>query len=344
MHPCGPYGRVRNMPMPVMPIVEAPMSMALPGHHVHHGHGPMCNSGGMVSMGRPRARKRARLARWGAAPYLPQRSLEAMAAGQGVAPRYGEEATADVVVILRPVEGPSLPPLLLHSRALRQSEFFDTRLSERWANGDNCNNVNQPLEITLDKCTNPNTYVRCIQLLYVPHRVKHTTFNDVQDALGILEVAAELLFQDCVDACMRYLEAVPWTLENEAAIRGCMANLHLQPSPDLAARLCVPDESPSSKPVEIMKDVLGELLSLVTNGAPSKARDITERVLLANVHPSTSPTFASVNEVALFREFQGNLEQLKVQLRKFSNFFSWNAHQVIYLSALQQYPIRFMRM
>lgn len=341
MHPCGGYGRVGSMPMPVMPMVEAPMSMALRGHHTHHGHGPLCNSGGATSMGmgRPRARKRARLARWGAAPYLPRRSLEAMATGQGVAPRYGEEDTADVIVILRPVEGPTLPPLLLHSRALRRSEFFDTRLSERWANGDNCNNVKQPLEITLDKCTNPSTYVRCIQLLYVPDRVKHTAFNDVQDALGILEVAAELLFHDCVDACMRYLEAIPWTPENEVAIRGCVANLHLQVSPDLATRLCVLDASPSCKPVDIMKDVLGELLSLVTNGAPPKARDITERVLLANVHPSASPAFASVNEVALFKEFQGNLEQLKVQLRKFSNFFSWNAHQVIYLSTIQQDPI-----
>jgi hypothetical protein len=77
-----------------------------------------------------------------------------------------------------------------------------------------------------------------------------------------------------------------------------------------------------------MKDVLGELLSLVTNGAPSKARDITERVLLANVQPCSSSAFAAVNEVSLFNVLHGNLEQLKIQLRKFVNFFSWNAHQV----------------
>lgn len=340
MHACG-YGRVQASRIPI-PIPILPPEPSPPGimHH-HHGHGmwpatsSTCMQGphgnGLVGLrthsisSRP-PRKKQRLARWSAAPYLPRRSLEAMATGQGTLPRYGDEGTADVILVLKPVEGLPLPPLLLHSRALRRSEFFETRLSERWATSSD---QNGPLEITLDKCVNPSTYVRCIQLLYVPDRIKHTAFNDVQDALGILEVAAELLFHDCVDACMRYLEAVPWTLENEGAIRGCVASLHLQSSPDLAARLSIPENGTMEKPVDVMKNVLGELLALVTNGAPSKARDITERVLLANVHPSASPAFAAVNEVALLKEFQGNLSQLKIQLRKFSNFFSWNAHQVI---------------
>jgi hypothetical protein len=127
---------------------------------------------------------------------------------------------------------------------------------------------------------------------------------------------------------MRYLEAIPWSAENESAIRCCVAALHLRVSPDLAARLCSPASLPDCKPADVMKDVLGELLTLVTNGAPSKARDITERVLLANVQESSSPTFAVINEAALFHELQSNLEQLKIQLRKFASFFSWNSHQV----------------
>ncbi|CAM6088733.1 unnamed protein product [Calypogeia fissa] len=233
-------------------------------------------------------------------------------------------------------------PLYLHSKALRRSEFFDARLSERWrygaetgcsssglgGKGGEGSSHSGVVELTLDNCKDPRTYVRCIQLLYVPDRVKHTCFTSVEDALNILEVAAELLFHDCVTACMRYLESVPWTHENECAIRACVSSLHLQPSEDLAARLCSPESVPDVKPVDIMQGVLGELLTLVTTGAPSKARDITERVLLANVQPASSPAFATVNEVALFKEFSSNLEILKVQLRKFANFFSWNGHQV----------------
>jgi hypothetical protein len=123
---------------------------------------------------------------------------------------------------------------------------------------------------------------------------------------------------------MRYLEAVPWTSEDENAIRASIVNLHLQASPDLAARL----RTTESSAVDTMEVVLGQLLARVTSGAPSKARDITERVLLANVQPSTPPAFAAVNEVALFKELHGNLEKVRVQLRKFANFFSWSSHQV----------------
>jgi hypothetical protein len=70
---------------------------------------------------------------------------------------------------------------LLHSRVLRKSEFFEARLSERWASpsatspeSDRCF---KPLEITLDTCANAETYIRCIRLLYAANPVKDTTFK-----------------------------------------------------------------------------------------------------------------------------------------------------------------------
>ncbi|XP_024524394.1 BTB/POZ domain-containing protein At1g63850-like [Selaginella moellendorffii] len=236
---------------------------------------------------------------------------------------YGDVSSADVHLELVPISGNSLP-LHLHSHVLRRSEYFEARLSERW------NNVSagRPIELCLDKCKDPSAYVRCFEVLYVPDRLKLSAFADVQDALTVLEVAAELLLHECVAACMKYLEAVPWTPDAEEAIRSCVSSLHLRPSPDLAARLCTLGSMPDCKPVDVMKEVLGELLSLVSNGAPPKARDITERVLLANVQAPASSAFAAVNEVALFKEVQTNLEALKIQLNKFVNFFSWNSHQV----------------
>lgn len=333
MHACGNWGGGSIPAMPVIPGIDTRVAAGGPSSAWTSYDPALTGTGtGTSACGRPavaavaaRPWKRRRLARWTAAPYLPRRSLEAMAAGQGPPPRYGDRQSADVLLTLRPPDGrPPLPPLLLHSHALRRSEFFEARLSERWAAGEHSN----PLQITLDteNGRESSTYVRCIQLLYVPDRVKHTSFRDVQDALGILEVAAEFLFHDCVDACMRYLEAVPWTSEDENAIRASIVNLHLQASPDLAARL----RTTESSAVDTMEVVLGQLLARVTSGAPSKARDITERVLLANVQPSTPPAFAAVNEVALFKELHGNLEKVRVQLRKFANFFSWSSHQVRY--------------
>ncbi len=82
---------------------------------------------------------------------------------------------------------------------LRKFEFFEARLSERWASpsatspeSDRCF---KPLEITLDTCADAETYIRCIRSLYAANPVKDTTFNDVEDAVGILQVAAEIPFQ-----------------------------------------------------------------------------------------------------------------------------------------------------
>jgi hypothetical protein len=236
------------------------------------------------------------------------------------APRYGDDQSADVLLHVRPSEGAPSAPLLLHSRVLRKSEFFEARLSERWASrsasspeSDRCF---KPLEITLDTCADAETYIRCIRLLYAANPVKDTTFNDVQDAVGILQVAAEILFHDCVGACMRYLEAVRWSAEDESAIRSRVASLQLQVSPELAFRLCSLASLPDNcSPADLMGDVLDELLTQARNTGHARALDLTTSVLLANAQATSSPAFAAVNEIALHKELQTNWDRLKMQLK-----------------------------
>lgn len=234
---------------------------------------------------------------------------------------FGDKETADVILRLVPLEGLEQPPLHVHSQVLRRSEFFDARLSERWSFGGGI----QPIELTLNGCKNVENYVKCIQLMYSSKQLK---FNSIQEALSILEIASELLFADCVNSCMQYLEAIPWTAESESQIRSSIMSLQLQLSPDLTVRLSTHGCTPDFKPVNTMGEILRELLSLVSNGAPAKARDIAKRVLRANDHLSISPAFADVNKLALFQELQSNLELVKSQLRKFASFFSWNSHQI----------------
>jgi hypothetical protein len=236
------------------------------------------------------------------------------------APRYGDDQSADILLLVRPSEGAPSAPLLLHSRVLRKSEFFEARLSERWASrsasspeSDRCF---KPLEITLDTCADAETYIRCIRLLYAANPVKDTTFNDVQDAVGILQVAAEILFHDCVGACMRYLEAVRWSAEDESAIRSRVASLQLQVSPELAFRLCSLASLPDNcSPADLMGDVLDELLTQARNTGHARALDLTTSVLLANAQATSSPAFAAVNEIALHKELQTNWDRLKMQLK-----------------------------
>lgn len=242
-------------------------------------------------------------------------------------PNVDQSGTPDVLLRLLPAaaaaeeeQGQNVPALLLHSQVLRRSEFFEARLSERWSSSSS----SELFEICFPYCSHPLAFLKCIRLMYSPHK---PSVSCIQDALDLLPVSSHLLFHDCTQACLDFLESVPWTPQQEIDIRSCISSLHLHVSPDLAARL-FPQNVPERAPVDIMKDVLGELLSLVSNGAPQKARDITDRVLQANVQASASPTFASVNEMALLKELHNNLDLLKSQLRKFASFFSWSLHQV----------------
>jgi hypothetical protein len=76
------------------------------------------------------------------------------------APRYGDDQSADVLLHVRPSEDAPSAPLLLHSRVLRKSEFFEARLSERWASPESDDRCFKPLEITLDTCADAETYIR----------------------------------------------------------------------------------------------------------------------------------------------------------------------------------------
>ncbi|XP_024379480.1 uncharacterized protein [Physcomitrium patens] len=126
--------------------------------------------------------------------------------------------------------GSSIATLHVHSAYLRRCQYFDACLVERWSNTD------LPLELTLEARCNPRAYTRCMQLLYGPE-ISPSSFANVAHAIEVLPVAAQLVFQECVDACMRYLAVMPWNAANLFDIRSAVAAFQIAPTSDLAARL-----------------------------------------------------------------------------------------------------------
>lgn len=219
-------------------------------------------------------------------------------------PRFQDVETADVILrLLSSTEEPLT--LHLHSRPLCRSDFFEARLSKRW-NPDNT----LPVELSLPGRKNLAACSRCIELMYAPPAVLHTFFTCVQDALDVLEVAAELLFHDCVSACFFFLENVQWSPEDEVAIRSALASLNVEIPADLAARLHV---SSDCKPAELMQDRLRLMfskLSVASRYSSSFFRLYIKTQLQENVHPSVHPVFAGVNEATLYEEWHRNLDLL----------------------------------
>ncbi|GBG62906.1 hypothetical protein CBR_g34278 [Chara braunii] len=119
--------------------------------------------------------------------------------------------------------------LHVHKEALQRSKFFAARLSDRWGEGGGA------ITRLFVHCKDAEAYIQTLRLLYA--KDFNGIFKSVQGALAILEVAAELLYDECVAACIRYLEAVPWTEEEEAMVVEAMGRLQIDGADDVLARL-----------------------------------------------------------------------------------------------------------
>ncbi|KAG5526630.1 hypothetical protein RHGRI_032786 [Rhododendron griersonianum] len=138
----------------------------------------------------------------------------------------------------------------LHSHVLARSKYFAALLSDRWQreNYDSNNNTNTEADCeSSDKKIHRfnfgvaavtgsiDNHLTVLQLLYTNDF--SNAIDSVSTALYILPVALELLFEDCVRSCVRFLEAVPWTEEEERRVVSLIPFLSEEESKELLSRV-----------------------------------------------------------------------------------------------------------
>ncbi|KAI5069814.1 hypothetical protein GOP47_0016115 [Adiantum capillus-veneris] len=82
----------------------------------------------------------------------------------------------------------------------------------------------------------PEDYMACFKFLVDSDHPK-MLIKSVLDATKIMRCADHLLFKGCVDVCMQYLAAAPWSDEEERAVRNAVSSMGLPRSLDLVVRL-----------------------------------------------------------------------------------------------------------
>lgn len=88
-------------------------------------------------------------------------------------------------------------------------------------------------------------HLAVLQLLYTNDF--DAAINSPSTALDVLPVALELLFDDCVRSCIRFLEAVPWTEEEEMRVLALIPFLREEESRELLARISPSREDSSEE-------------------------------------------------------------------------------------------------
>jgi hypothetical protein len=127
--------------------------------------------------------------------------------------------------------------IYLHSHVLHRSKYFSALLSGRWQQHDP--NSNQaPFKLKLGVPPTPGSlqcYLTVLQLLYCSDL--SGSIDSASTALDLLPIALELLFEDCVKSCVQFLEAVPWTEDEEKRVLNLIPFLRGEESKELLARV-----------------------------------------------------------------------------------------------------------
>ncbi|KAL0384095.1 UNVERIFIED_CONTAM: BTB/POZ domain-containing protein [Sesamum radiatum] len=142
--------------------------------------------------------------------------------------------------------------IYLHSHVLRRSKYFTALLSERWQqqNESSSNSSDNIPKVYRFKLSVPatadsiNHHLTVLQLLYSDDLL--SSIDTVSTALNLLPVALELLFEDCIKACVKFLEAVPWSEDEEKKDTNLIPFLSDEESKELLARVS-PLKSDSSE-------------------------------------------------------------------------------------------------
>ncbi|KAK4757236.1 hypothetical protein SAY87_007363 [Trapa incisa] len=182
---------------------------------------------------------------------------------------FNDPSSSDFLLTLipQPNSSESTVQIHLHSRVIRRSKFFDTLLSDRWLTNSNSSSsaaagtfhLQHPAAHPID------AYVDVIRLLYTANSGDDLCafIDSTSSALDLLPVAMELLFEDLIRSCVRFLEAVPWTEEEEARVISLVPLLTAEECRDLLARV-----SPSGNSCE---EMLHGLIIAANNNHPNMA-------------------------------------------------------------------------
>jgi len=224
---------------------------------------------------------------------------------------FGDKNTADVRLHLMNSDGVEYTgsPLILHSQVLKKAKVFETKLS-RCRSSDM-----RPFEIKVTSSYDPEKYIKCVQLMYSYDTDERFNFSNVDEVLAILPVASEMMSSDCMESCMRYLDAVRWTPEQEAKLRVWSQNADLLSSfpinvlPDLAARLGMSQSKSDCDHLKMVKESLKEMLSMTYNGG--EYRNTVAQHMFDYFKSNTSPAVKDACRYVLLNQFNANVKTIK---------------------------------
>lgn len=152
--------------------------------------------------------------------------------------------------------------IYLHSSIVSRSKYFEALLSDRWQIKTG-SIWNVSLQLSNGSI---HDYITVLKLMYSDDFT--AVILSMSTALSILPIALELLFEDCVKACVRFIEVVPWTEDEERIVISLIPMLKREECDELLARVSPVDVNSSE---EMLYELLVVAIHNLSNMAFAKA-------------------------------------------------------------------------
>lgn len=194
-----------------------------------------------------------------------EREQAAVAVAPLVAAREGDgdNGAMDLRLFLRGRDGRCVV-MELDSRVLCGSSAFFAAMApgEGAAAGGGC-----AKRIEVDGVENVEAFRVAVELMYEPDPVRWLAAAGVSRAIDVLEVSSSIIFDRGIKSCLTYIEAVPWSENDEEKLKNLFARCTFDEaiSQDVLARLRLHSWSSSD-------DLTVHLIQSVTSSTNSGAR------------------------------------------------------------------------
>ncbi|KAL8128998.1 hypothetical protein V2J09_018153 [Rumex salicifolius] len=160
----------------------------------------------------------------------------------------------------------------VHRRVLvEKSGFFAEKLTSDGA-------LTHSVEIC--DCDDVEIYLETLVLMYRDDPKKKLIGEDVIKVLGLLKVSAALMFEAGILSCLEYLEAVPWSEEEEEKVVCCLSQLDLRSSmSDEVLQRVASGPSATKMADDIFKKMLINVLQAKDEKARREMKSLISRLL-----------------------------------------------------------------
>lgn len=228
---------------------------------------------------------------------LAMQRLSDILAARSPGNQFNDASSSDIKLALTSKDGITVsmnvhrPILVAHSR------FFAMKLSDRWIKQQR---VSGPYIVEIADCDDVEVYIETLRLMYCKDLRKKLMKEDVTRVLGILKVSAAIGFDAGVLSCLEFLEAAPWSEDEEDKVVSLLTELRLDGAgaAEVLKRVSFEVNNGMGEERSENGDVLLNLLHVVLGGKDERARrDIK---LLVSKMLRENPSLGNLRKKSLY--------------------------------------------